>query len=303
MVPDIPVVHRPGVRESADMTWITRPCLPADAPAVSKVYAAFDEVEFGAQTFDEDDVRTVLGQGYECWVAEDEGIVVGFCSVHREGDVETVVVPSYQAVLRAELLARVLDRARELGLETVSHWAGLGGLSGPFLAANGFRDASISWKLVRALPAPPPSWPADVEARPFLAERDARPVWSCVTEAFRETTFTRPRTFEEWSQVHLQHLVDVVCAWRGAELVGVATRGTLLGQGYLSQLAVLPSQRGTGLGRALLLESFARDAADGHTETSLSVDGQNDGARRIYDSVGMTVASEMHRWDLALLGR
>jgi ribosomal protein S18 acetylase RimI-like enzyme len=125
-------------------------------------------------------------------------------------------------------------------------------------------------------------------------------VWQCVTEAFHGTPFTRPRTFEDWSEVHLQHLVDVVCAWHGDELVGVATRGRLLGQGYLAQLGVLPSQRGTGLGRGLLLETFARDTADGHTETTLSVDGENEGARRIYDSVGMTVASEMHRWDLTL---
>jgi ribosomal protein S18 acetylase RimI-like enzyme len=281
------------------VSWTTRPCTVNDAAAVSAVYAAFDALEFGEQTFDEDDVRTVLGQGYECWVALDDGIV-GFASVHREGDVETLTLPSYDPALRAELLALVLGRAREQGLDTVSHWAGLGGLSGPFLEAHGFQDASISWKLVRVLPAPEPTWPEGIEVRPFLRERDAAAVWDCVTKSFRDTTFGRPRSFEEWSEVHLQHLVDVVCAWRADELVGVSTRGTLLGQGYLAQLGVLSSQRGTGLGRALLLETFARDTTDGHRETSLSVDGDNDGARRIYDSVGMTVTSEMHRWDLHL---
>jgi ribosomal protein S18 acetylase RimI-like enzyme len=285
------------VRDSADVTWTTRPCTPADAPAVSKVYAAFDQVEFGEQTFDEDDVRTVLGQGFECWVAEDQTGVVGFCSVHREGDVETVVVPSRTPALREELLQQVLVRARGLGLARVSHWAGLGGLSGPFLSEHSFRHASTSWKLVRALPAEAPRWPQGVEVRPFV---DPVAVWGCVTDSFQGTTFSRSRTFEEWSEVHLQHLLDVVCAWRGDQLVGVATRGTLLGQGHVAQLGVLPAQRGTGLGRALLLEAFARDTADGHLETSLSVDGENDAARRVYDSVGMTVASEMHRWDLTL---
>ncbi|MCU1622818.1 MAG: GCN5-related N-acetyltransferase [Frankiales bacterium] len=281
------------------MTWTTRPCTLDDAAAVSAVYTAFDTVEFGEQTFDEDDVRTILGQGYECWVALEDGIV-GFASVHREGDVETLTLPSYDPALRAQLLALVLGRAREHGLGKVSHWAGLGGLSGPFLESHGFQDASISWKLVRVLPAPEPSWPEGIEVRPFVQERDAVAVWECVTEGFRGTSFGRPRSFEEWSEVHLQHLIDVVCAWCGGELVGVSTRGTLLGQGYLAQLAVLPSQRGLGLGRALLLETFARDTADGHRLTSLSVDGDNDGARRIYDSVGMTVDSEMHRWDLHL---
>ena len=278
------------------MSWRTRPCHLRDAPAVAAVYAAFDTVEFGAPTFDEQDVRTVLGQGFECWVAEDRG-VVGFASIHREGDVETVLLPSYDPALRHSLLALVLDRARSTGLEKVSHWAGLGGLSAPFLVGHGFGDSAVSWKLERQLPAPAPTWPAGVEVRPF---DDPRAVHACVSTSFRGTAFGRERSFEQWSQVHLQHLVDVVCAWRGTSLVGVATRGTLLGQGHLAQLGVVPSERGSGLGRALLLETFARDARDGHAVTSLSVDGLNQGARRIYDSVGMTVAEEMHRWDLAL---
>ena len=283
------------------MAFTTRPCAVDDAAAVAGVYAAFDAVEFGEQTFDEDDVRTVLGQGYEAWVAVDDGRVVGFASVHPEGDVETVVLPTYDLALREALLGLVLDRARELGLSKVSHWAGAGlRLTGPFLADRGFRHAGTSWKLVRSLPAPSPVWPDGVTTRPWDRERDARAVHAVVTEAFRGTSFGRERTFEEWRQVHLEHLTDVVCAYRGDELVGVATRGSLMGAPYLAQLGVLPSQRGTGLGKALLLETFARDAADGATESSLSVDGENDGARRIYDSVGMTVATEMRRWDLAL---
>lgn len=278
------------------MSWTVRPCDPADADAVAEVYAAFDAVEFGKPTFDADDVRTVLGQGFECWVAVDGG-VVGFASVHREGDVETVVLPSYDPALRTALLALVLDRARELGLPKASHWAGRGGLSAPLLSGSGFTRAALSWTLVRELPAEAPVWPAGVEVRPF---DDPRAVHACVSEAFRGSPFGRERTFEEWSQVHLDHLVDVVCAWRGDALVGVATRGTLQGQGYLAQLGVVPAARGTGLGRALLLETFARDAADGHARTSLSVDGENAEARRIYDGVGMTVAEEMHRWDLLL---
>ena len=50
---------------------------------------------------------------------------------------------------------------------------------------------------------------------------------------------------------------------------------------------VTESFRGTTFGRPRSFEE-------------LSVDGDNNGARRIYDSVGMTVNSEMHRWDLHL---
>ena len=271
---------------------------------VGAVYAACDEVEVGETTFDEADVATVLQQGFECWVTVDAdsivGGVVGFASVHREGDVETVVLPTCDPAVRHELLDTVLDRARGLGLTRVSHWAGAGlRLTGPFLEEYGFQPAGTSWKLVRALPAPPPVWPEGITVRPW-EDVDARAVHAVVTEAFRGTSYGRERTFEEWTQVHLEHLTDVVCAFRADDLVGVATRGSLMGAPYLAQLAVLPSQRGTGLGTALLLETFARDLADGAAVSSLSVDGDNDDARRIYDGVGMTVATEMRRWDLAL---
>ncbi|MCW2606025.1 MAG: hypothetical protein JWO60_718, partial [Frankiales bacterium] len=45
------------------------------------------------------------------------------------------------------------------------------------------------------------------------------------------------------------------------------------------------------------LEVFRRDAAAGLATTSLTVDGENAGARRLYEGVGMGVVEEYRCWE------
>ena len=80
-------------------------------------------------------------------------------------------------------------------------------------------------------------------------------------------------------------------------LVAVATHAVRLGDGHVGQLAVDAAHRGRGLVLALLHEVFRRDTAAGRPRTTLGVDGENDGARRLYDRAGMHVVQEFHRWE------
>jgi len=72
------------------------------------------------------------------------------------------------------------------------------------------------------------------------------------------------------------------------------------GLGYIAQLAVAPRARGRGHGRALLLALFAAFKGDGLRRAELSVHGDNRGAARLYESVGMTASWEAQRWEKAL---
>ena len=72
------------------------------------------------------------------------------------------------------------------------------------------------------------------------------------------------------------------------------------GLGYVAQLAVAPRARGRGHGRALLLALFAAFKGDGLRRAELSVHGDNRGAARLYESVGMTASWEAQRWEKAL---
>jgi ribosomal protein S18 acetylase RimI-like enzyme len=70
-------------------------------------------------------------------------------------------------------------------------------------------------------------------------------------------------------------------------------------------LAVARSERGQGLGRALLLESFRRRIAAGAAQLGLSVVATNRAALRLYLGIGLTVEREWqtfaptHRRDVA----
>jgi mycothiol synthase len=281
------------------MAWTIRPCTAQDATAVLVAFHALDVAEFGQQEMDLDEVTSALGADLS-WVAVD-GEVVGFASVSANGECETVADPAYDPALRQALLELVTVEGRALGATALEHWAGPGmRVSGPLLEARGFRHARTSWQLRRELvDLQAPTWPPGVTLSDFDRDRDGRSVWALVTEAFASGGFSKERPYDEWATLMLAD-VQVVCAVRDDVLVGCATLGQHLGDGYVRQLAVAPAARGTGLGRALLLEAFRRSAAAGHTTLSLNVDGDNDGARRLYDSVGMTVTQEYWRWDLVL---
>jgi mycothiol synthase len=289
----------PGLRQSVRMAWTTRICTPEDAPAVLVAFNALDVAEFGQPVMDLDEVTSAL-QADLAWVAVD-GEVVGFASVSAKGECETVADPSYDPALREALLDLVIGEGRALGARTLEHWAGPGmRVSGPLLEARGFVHARTSWELRRELVnLSAPAWPDGVELAVFEPARDGRGVWTLVTEAFATGGFSKQRPYDEWAAMMLVD-VEVVCAVHDGKLVGCATVGTRLGEGHVRQLAVASEARGTGLGRALLLEAFHRSAAAGRTSLTLDVDGDNEGARRLYDSVGMTVTQEYWRWDLVL---
>jgi len=65
------------------------------------------------------------------------------------------------------------------------------------------------------------------------------------------------------------------------------------GVGWVSQLAVARTDRGTGLGRSLLVEAFRRLAGDDATDLlGLGVEAENATALGLYRSVGLEVARE-----------
>lgn len=167
------------------------------------------------------------------------------------------------------------------------------------LTEAGFEHVRTIWRMARSLDGelPEPSWPAGALLRDFDRERDAREVWQVVMTSFAGTYGSHPRPFEEWSTLVLDHGYTVMCAVEDNAIVGVATRVVRGGDGHIGQLGVLPAHRGRGLAAALLLESFRRDAAIGHARTTLTVDGENERARRLYERAGMTVETEYRRWE------
>jgi ribosomal protein S18 acetylase RimI-like enzyme len=280
-----------------------RPAAATDLEALTALYAAYDEIELGGPEMDAADIAAMLSvDGSQNLVLEDDGRLVGFADVGRSGEVETLVDLSRPdaADLQHDLLGWVLEQSRQLGLDRVEHFAGARpDGSGRRLAAAGFEHVRTVWRMRRALegPLPEPVWPAGVEVRPFDGDRDGRAVWSLVQRGFAGTFGSHERPFQEWAAYSLGPEKDAVCAYEDGALIAVATTGPRVGEGHVMQLTVDHPHRGRGLALALLHEAFRRDAAAGRTATSLTVDGENAHARRLYDKAGMAVTQEFHRWE------
>lgn len=282
------------------MTWTLRPGTAEDVATVTELFALHDLVEFGWLEMEPSDIEEIFDTEGDTWLAHDGERPVGFAHLRHNGECDTVTDPAYQGSLRHDLVELVVNTARQKGIPHLEHWAGAGEhLTAPALRPFGFEHAVTTWRMERHLDTelPEAAWPDDVELSPFVRERDSVAAWSTVQDAFRGTGFSHERSHEEWSRMLLDVGYDVICARRGGELVGCAVHGMRLSKGHVAQLAVLPGERGTGLGRALLLESFRRDAARG-LPTTLTVDGRNATALRLYQGVGMIIDREYWRWDL-----
>ncbi|MCU1693915.1 MAG: acetyltransferase [Frankiales bacterium] len=281
------------------LTWT--PAGPPDADDVLALFRVFDAVEYGAPQTEATDVAPPLAEPTTwCTAVREQGRLVGYAHLSEDGDAESAVEPGRPELHRA-LLSAVLRQAQERGVGHLVHWSGPradGPVAGP-LTDTGFRPARTVWRLCRShdgdLPFQP--WPEGVVLRPLVVDRDLIEVHALVQRAFAGSPGSHPRTLEQWVASSFPDGSDAVCVVREGHLLGVATTSNRLGEGFVATLAVDAWARGQGLAQALLAEVFRRDVAAGLSATSLTVDGENATARRLYEGVGMTVAEEYRRWE------
>ena len=138
--PFVPITHRPA--------------LPDDATALAQVYAAYDVIEFGQPEMELSDIESMLAvEDSDRFVVED-GELVGFVDLAANGEVETLVDPSYAGAkdMQGELLTWAVKRARERGIARLEHWSGtLPTSAAPVLTAAGFEPARTMWRMHRDL--------------------------------------------------------------------------------------------------------------------------------------------------------
>jgi ribosomal protein S18 acetylase RimI-like enzyme len=181
----------------------------------------------------------------------------------------------------------------------------LGGLDAPgpwatVLEASGYEIVRrfLLMRVPLAEPVDAPRWPDGIELRPFDRDLHARAVHAALAEAFADHFGPPFDPFDTW-----YHLVFVkpmlayrddllLIAWDGDEVAGVLTAAERVEEapdgGYVAELGVRRAYRGRGLGRALLLEAFARLRALGRAEAVLHVDQDSEtNATGLYRGVGM----------------
>ena len=283
---------------------ITRPATRDDLAAVVEMFCAYDVAFRAGVDTDEADFTDDWDQPGFDWVAatlvlEDEGRVLGFGTVVEEyADAMTVLD-------RTDLLPPLLDWV-EQHAAPLEHYVPDGDDDrAALLQQRGWTATRRFWRMRRPLEGDLPAvvWPEGVTVRDYERPRDDEAVHALITTSFREIGGQHERAFEDWKRFLLDTERYDPSLYLVAE-AGGAVVGAALSQpvgedyGFVRQLAVSPTQRGRGLGLALLHECFRRHAARGLPATVLGVDAGNPtGALDLYEKAGMRVHEQFTRWD------
>jgi ribosomal protein S18 acetylase RimI-like enzyme len=257
---------------------------PTIRPAEVRDWMQWADLEHDSWAFEED--RRLLAFGF---VAEQAGVANGGGFVHPGA------------------------RGRGLGsrlLELSEEWAGRRRLARlrvtvferddaarALLTARGYREVRRYYELERALDeAPPePQVPAGIRIEPFEPD-DARVFYDTIVEAFRDEWGFEAAPFEEWKRRRVDEGdTSLYFLARDGETPAATIRceSPSPHEGFVGAVGVRPAWRRRGLGEALLLHAFGEMHRRGLTSVRLGVDSENPtGATRLYERVGMSVASE-----------
>jgi ribosomal protein S18 acetylase RimI-like enzyme len=236
--------------------------------------------------------------GLDNWVAGDSG----YAALSPNGDLKLAAIDD---ATREALLGCALARARERALEKLE----LRPLPGdethaellahhPFVLQN---DLLAMWRRLSAEEAEP-EWPAGVRARTFELA-DAPAVHALLDEAYAGWDVTYlPLPHDDWVRAMVGDVEFDPTVWWLAERDGLLVGCALWwSSGWLKDVVVRGSERGRGLGAALVRQGFAEFARRGVKRVGLKVDAGNPtGAPRLYERLGFTVEQRDQIWALSL---
>jgi GNAT superfamily N-acetyltransferase len=261
------------------------------------------------------DVRGWLGRvdlTQDSWVYEEDGKLVAVSWFDFIDDLGFFVGIVAQGAKSRGLGARIVDtgegRARERGAARAQTF----GLEQDRAAAalfegRGFAVVRRFYEMAIELDAPPvvPALPEGFTLDTFQLE-DARPFYAALDAAFQDHWEHHSVGFETWWE-HRQSAHDFdPTLWflirEGDEVAAVVrNEPDRNGGGYVGAIGVPRAWRGKGLGRALLLRTFAEFYARGVTRVTLGVDAESPtGATKLYESVGMTTENAAVVYEKAL---
>ena len=267
-----------------------RPAGPEDREAVYELFAdwqrnAYGQVEIQRQMFD-----SSLAAAGASFVAETEAGVVGHAAIDGN-EIDVGVAPAER---RRGIGTALLRRAEEAASENVLTLTGLASepWGAPFAAANGYAKTAEVWLMGIELPdrIPVPRWPEGVTVRTFRGDdEEARRVKALLDLAYAAEPFHHPRPFEHWRRFMLEDPMFDAKAWFLAEAKGEIVGAALnWDEGFVKDLVVHPDWRGRGLGKALMLQTFAEFSRRGLPRVTLKTDSNNPTqAWRLYERVGM----------------
>lgn len=284
---------------------------PGDARAVLELIVARDIADLGRPDYTLEDVRADwaspgVDPALDAWLVEDGDGPLGYALLDDRGAALVTVPPASEGrgvgtALREAAEARAIERGEALVRQYVPT---VNEAARTHLLQAGYWPAFSYFRMRMDLADTPPP-PADLVVRSFDRGADAGPVHALVEEAMAGVPGNEPRSLESWQAAKVDKEGWDPSLWLLHEDAdGLA--GVVLcerweeGVGYVDHLAVASRSRGRGLGRGLLLHGLAALRAAGLRVAELSVQGENAGATRLYESVGMRPVWTIERWEKPL---
>ena len=298
-------------------TRLLQPVTPADLVTVTRLHDDVEAVDghpsLGEAVWrDLDEPLEPVSAGI---LATDDGRPVGFAYVYRSDSFSPphwaagmVVHPDVRGSTGVEvaLLERAVEHVATAGGGLVVLWVFEPDQRDDEAAARaGFRHQRDL--LQERVPLPlgeEPAWPPGVEVRPFVPGQDDRAWLTVNNRAFAdhpeqggwvEATLER-RMAEPWFDPKgflLAFDADGLAGFCWTKVHPATDVDPELGEIFV--IGVDPSRQGSRLGRALVVAGLAHLADRGIRTGMLFVDGDNEAALRLYESLGFTI----HRRDRA----
>jgi mycothiol synthase len=254
------------------------------------------------------------------WIAAVDGTPAGFCfcflapthggsfAMARLGVIEPYRRRGVGTALLAAICAAIEPIRERRGLSelSVSAWEP-NPAAAAFAARHGFGHARDFWRMERPRgPVALPVWPDRVLTSAFdHSETSLLDFNRSYNRAFAQhyhyvrATVEDTRAFIRQSHFRPEGLA---LAYRDGECVGFCRNARFGEPGEVALIGVVPEARGLGLGRALLRWGVAW-LQNGHANPIyLMVDGENEGALRLYRSEGFEMARTRHHWSRPVVG-
>ena len=272
------------------MTGMLRPAAPADRSDLIALVLAEDAAWSNGPEVSAEEAGEIIDHHPPGMVFERDGRVAGYASVGESGGTILFAEPG-DAVPALEALVAWLG---ERGQHEVDSYAGDAQRIG-WLETNGFRHQRSSFDLERGVDPPlaPAAWPRGITVAPYTHGEDDAAVHELiyVDAAWGDVAGHSVRSLEAWRSMLAPYRGWV--AHRDGRPVGwVADRVFGDGRGWVGQIAVARSDRGLGIGRALLVHSLRDLLDEGATSLNLGVEAANEHALGLYRSVGFEVVRE-----------
>jgi mycothiol synthase len=298
-------------------TRLLQPVTPADLVTVTRLHDDVEAVDghpsLGEAVWrDLDEPLEPVSAGI---LATDDGRPVGFAYVYRSDSFSPphwaagmVVHPDVRGSTGVEvaLLERAVEHVAAAGGGLVVLWVFEPDQRDDEAAARaGFhRQRDLLQERVPLPLGEEPAWPPGVEVRSFVPGQDDRAWLTVNNRAFAdhpeqggwvEATLER-RMAEPWFDPKgflLAFDADGLAGFCWTKVHPATDVDPELGEIFV--IGVDPSRQGSGLGRALVVAGLAYLADRGIRTGMLFVDGDNEAALRLYESLGFTI----HRRDRA----